>query len=125
MQTTKRTKAETEQQDLYREVDKEIAAERGKAVDAFNELWADWLEAQARMIRPSRSDDAEEDDLIKRADDAADEVMWKIIHMPAPTRYQLDRKFEILLGMAADPFADGRGTAMINSIRTDAITGVD
>jgi len=73
------------------QVDKEIASERRKSARVFDELWADYLEAQARLRRSGKSDKA-----CDQATDAVDGIVWRIIDTPAQTFIQLRFKFGVM-----------------------------
>jgi len=102
--------------DIEAEVDAELEQKRYEASDAFNTLYADYLEARARMIRPGKSDEA-----VDKLTDETDARLWRIIHMPALTARHLDYKFEIMRELVEERFGDGRSGAMVESLRNDAI----
>ena len=77
-------------------------------------MWADYLEAQARLKRPGKSDKA-----CDQATDAVDALVFRIIDTPAPTATRLRFKFDVMRGMLEDGFPDGGAIAMLESIRTD------
>jgi hypothetical protein len=106
--------------DIEAEVDAELEQERDEASDAFSTLYADYLEARARMIRPGKSDEA-----IDKLCEETDALLWRIIHMPAPTPRHLDYKFEIMRELVEERFGDSRSGAMVESIRNDAFALAD
>jgi len=85
-----------------------------RACTAFHELRADYLEAQAKLSRPGKSD-KQCDDLT----DAVTEITWRLIHTRALGRRSLDFKLDVMRGILKDGFPDGGAIAMLESIRSD------
>ena len=103
-------------QEIDEQVEKELEEERWEQTCAFNTLYADYLVARAKSIRPGKSDDEN--------DKACDEVgafTWQIINSPAPLSYHVDYKFEIMREIIEQRFVDGRARAMLESIRNDVV----
>ncbi len=97
-----------------RKLIKKSPASGGSPLGVFDELWADYLEAQARLRRSGKSDKA-----CDRATDAVDGIVWRIIDTPAQTFIQLRFKFGVMHTMLEDGFPDGGALAMLESIRDD------
>ena len=106
----------TSDSDIEAEVAAEIEQESDESDRAFDMLYADYLEARAKITRPGKSDEA-----VGQLCGEMDALMWRIIHTPAPTARRLDYKFEIMRELVGQLFVDGRSSAMVESIRNDAI----
>jgi hypothetical protein len=92
---------------------KQVDKERYDACRAFNALYAKYLRARASSIS------SETETACEKACDRMDEATWRIIHTPAPTRLHLAYKFAIMRAIVEISFADGRTSALLESIRTD------
>jgi hypothetical protein len=111
---------------MERAVDEEIKRARCAAIDAFNSVYADCLEAQATLARPSKGDTGEDQDAaIDKATAHCEKMVGKVIETQAITKYQIDRKFEILRGLLReDAMTEDQDLALLESLRTDVLAAV-
>jgi hypothetical protein len=98
-------------------IDEKIKRELINEASAFDELYADYLQARATLIRPLK----EGEDNCDQACDDADGLTWRIIRTPAPLPRHLDFKFEIMREIMEARFVDGRARALLESIRNDVV----
>ena len=96
------------------QVDKKIARERSKSVRVFDELWADYLEAQASRGDPAASRKPGPSHRCCQRNSVADDR-----HAVADV-YPTAFKFGVMRTMLEDGFPDGGALAMLESIRDDA-----
>ena len=95
-----------------KQIDAEVEAEIEAEGDKFDRLYIRYLRAKARRL------DAQSNEAGTKADDAFDDLIWKIIGATASMPHHLQRKFDVLDDLI-DSRTDKRFGALIASIRSD------
>jgi hypothetical protein len=111
----------TDKVTALRSADDEVQAEDGKRVDAFDDLFADYLAASADIMRPDPNglDPKKSDAILDRQSNRISELFQKLACTPAPLSRHIELKFQALFAEIGDDDLHRGYRLMLESIRAD------
>jgi hypothetical protein len=98
------------------DLDAKFERERMEAIEAFSLTYADYLEAQARTVRPSRCN-------YDRLDRELSEARSRVMALPARSKFQIGYKFAVLRDLIANDTVREDLREVIDSIESDMERG--
>lgn len=102
------------------DIEAELARERMEAIQAFYSAWADYLEAQSRVVRPCKlTDPRKSDKEYARLDQEVDEARSRVMALQAPNKCQIGHKFAVLRDLIANDALTNELREVVDSIERD------
>ncbi len=102
------------------DIDAKLERERIEAIEAFNSAWADYLEAQSRVVRPCKlTDPRKSDKEYARLDREMTEARSRMMAMQVPVKYQIVHKFAVLRDLIANDATPNELREIADSIERD------
>jgi hypothetical protein len=96
------------------DIDAELARQRMDAIQEFYSAWADYLEAQSRVVGPRKSDNE-----YARLDRELREARSRMMALEAPNKCQIGHKFEVLRDLIANDGMPEELREIVDSIERD------
>ena len=105
--------------------DAETEQKRMEEIEAFNEVWADYLEALAKASRSSKLTGSKCDKEMDRLMDALNATRDRLMSVPAVNGYQYRHKFDVLRDILEDWCGDRGALMVVNSIESDILQATE